>query len=416
MGEKTFMPKTEKFLPLLLYKLKRVAQIGAVVFVLWLFFFFYYPQVNVFGFTMTNPFFDFFASLPFWLYLIVSFIIVSFAGFIGFVVLSAFFNFRNSAIERKYEKFKRLFTARITDHLFQGENNVTGQVEEIRGKLKPYLKTNLQAEVYFHVITGIQEIVAMDLSNKFVQLNGALSIDRKVVRFLYSSRFDRRILALKVISYLRIKDFNATIAEYASSKNYALRTEAIAALIRLSEIDHLSYLLDQRIKLSLLEINVIVNAVIRNFKMDIDYAALLTSPNPRLATIGVAIARSRQRADLLPHIEALRGSDYSLLRKEAWKTFIALKGKEECIPVVIREFKDQNQKTQITILKSMQECRNEVFFDFMEQVARENPMPIKLMAMKILFNNSFERLTPFLRQSDIETHKAFLETVDFNIY
>lgn len=410
------IPNTEKLLPLLGYYLKRLLQFGLVLLVFGLFFFFYHSEVEVFGVPISNPLFDFIKPLPFWLFLIVCLIIIAFAGFLGFVILSGIFTFRNSLVDRKREKYKRLFISQITDHLFQGKNNEPGNVEDIRDNLKSSLKTNLQTDVYFQVITGIQENVAMDLSEKFIQLNIALSIDRKVVRFLYSNRFDRRILALKVISYLRIKAYNATIAEYASSKNYALRTEAIAALIRLSEIDHLSYLFDQKSSLSLLEINVIVNAVIRNFKMDIDYKALLTSSNSRLAIIGVAIARNRQQKDVLPLIEDLRESSYPLLKKEAWKTLIALKGDEKCIPAVIREFNDQNQRTQIAILKSMKECRTEQFFDFLEQVAREEPMPIKLMAMKILFNNSFERLAPFLRQSDLDTHKAFLETVDLNIY
>ena len=416
MNAKFFRPKTEKLLPLLSFYLKRVVQVGVLLFVLWLLFFFYHPQMEVFGLIVFNPFFDFIEPLPYWLYLIVYLIIISFAGFIGFLVLSAFFSFRNGVIERKRLKYKHLFTSKIVDHLFQGENNVSGNVAEIRDTLKPFVRSNLQAEVYFSVITGIQEIVAMDLSNQFVRLNNALSINPKVIRFLYSNRFDQRILALKVISYLRINDYNATIAEYASSKNYALRTEAIAGLIRLSEINHLSYLFDQKNNLSLLEINVIVNAVIRNYKMDVDYEALLSSANPRLAIIGVAIARNRQREDLLPLIEDLRNNSFSLLKKEAWKTLIALKGEDDCIPAVIGEFDEQNQKTQIAILKSMKACRSETFFDFLERIAREKPMPVKLMAMKLLFNNSFERLAPFLRQSDIETHRAFLETVDLNIY
>lgn len=123
-----------------------------------------------------------------------------------------------------------------------------------------------------------------------------LKLTHKIESFIYNKNFDDKILAMKIISYLRLRTYNKQILKFAQSNNFALRTEAYASLIRLMETDeHLLNLIGTKYNLSLLDVNIIVNAILKNNKMNINYNALIFSENINQTMIGLLLAKYRYK-------------------------------------------------------------------------------------------------------------------------
>ena len=156
-------------------------------------------------------------------------------------------------------------------------------------------KKNILA--FFVVYTRIQEIIAVDFSNKFLILLDTLDIRKKIEVLLYSNDFSDKIIAFKIISVLKIQKYNKEIESYLNSNNHALRTEAIVSLIMLSENDdfsNISDIINHSAIVSMMDVNIIVNAVLKASNSKIDYDSLLMADHPNKKMIAVKIIKHKE--------------------------------------------------------------------------------------------------------------------------
>ncbi|MFO8066204.1 MAG: hypothetical protein R6U11_01345, partial [Bacteroidales bacterium] len=257
-------------------------------------YFFYQPQISIFDVTINNPFYKYIESLEVWLYLILYFSIVSFINIFILFSLSIYFDYKKEKAAKMRERYEKFFAERLTEYLLFEKYNDENKTDEFVKSIKQFTKKRIQIDAIFSTYTKIQETLALDLSEKFKLVLKKLGIYNKQKLFLYSNNNDERIIAMKMLSYLRIQDHKERITYYSKSKNHALRTEAYAALIRLMEKDDvLTAFIKQKHDLSLLDINVVINAVLKNFKTKIDYESLLNSTLLRKTIIGSLLVKYR---------------------------------------------------------------------------------------------------------------------------
>ena len=225
---------------------------------------------------------------------------------------------------------------------------------------------------------------------------------------------------MRIISYLRIRnnDYEKKIYEYSDSKNYALRSEAYGALIRLMEGDNqLADFIGSKFDLSLFDINTVVNAVIKNHKMNINYIDFLSSKLNRKIIVGLMLARYRYRKGSRSLILILNyiGNEDPLLNQLAWSSFLKLVPKDEGVDIIMDRFEQETDDIKIMILKNSHDTQNEMYHKFLQDVISRSSLLIKIEAIKILFKEKFDFISPFVNSEDNDVMMALHEVSDLNI-
>jgi len=374
---------------------------------------FYRSETEILQYKIINPFYEYVEKMPFWIYLVLYFTAFSLFSVFLFIALSIYFSIQRNRSSKAIDRYSKFFAFVLTNYylssIYQDDNFQKNLIK----KLKPFVKKQIQLEALFRVYTKIQETLAMDLSDKFKRLLSNLNLYKKIDDFLFDEDFDNRILAMKVLSYLRIHDNEKQIIKYSDNKNFALRTEAYAALIRLMKNDeHLVKFIGNKHQLSVLDMNIIVNAVLKNFKLNIDYKGLLSSENPRKIMIGLMLAKYRYRKNsknlilILNHI----GNADAMLNKLAWDALMTIVPENEVIEIIIDRFENEQEDVKLLILKKSHNIENQRFLTFLDKIIKNQPLLVKVEAMKILFENDFDALANYTNSQNEEIQKAYKET------
>lgn len=374
---------------------------------------FYRSETEILQYKIINPFYEYVEKMPFWIYLVLYFTAFSLFSVFLFIALSIYFSIQRNRSSKAIDRYSKFFAFVLTNYylssIYQDDNFQKNLIK----KLNPFVKKQIQLEALFRVYTKIQETLAMDLSDKFKRLLSNLNLYKKIDDFLFDEDFDNRILAMKVLSYLRIHDNEKQIIKYSNNKNFALRTEAYAALIRLMKNDeHLVKFIGNKHQLSVLDMNIIVNAVLKNFKLNIDYKGLLSSENPRKIMIGLMLAKYRYRINsrnlilILNHI----GNADAMLNKLAWDALMTIVPENEVIEIIIDRFENEQEDVKLLILKKSHNIENQRFLTFLDKIIKNQPLLVKVEAMKILFENDFDALANYTNSQNEEIQKAYKET------
>ena len=374
---------------------------------------FYHSESNILGISFTNPLYDYVKDMYFWVYLVLYFIIFSILSAFIFISLSHYFNVKRNQRLNIRDRYYRFFTYILTSYFIIDLYKTENQRKNIFLKIKPYLKTRTQILALFESYLKIQDTVTKDLSKEFKLLINDFSLEKKLKSLIYNKDFDDRILAIRMLSYLQIHTCDKQIMRCGNSNNFALRTEAYAGLIRLMDKDeHLLNFIGEKHKLSLLDINIIVNEVLKNKKMDINYRALLASANEQKIVIGLMLAKHRYRKNrrnlvlILDHI----GSSNDLINTLAWDTLLTLVPDDDCVDIIIDRFEKEQDNIKLSILEKSHHVMNKRFFNFLASIIDNQTLIVKIEAMKIIFNNDFDLLESFMNSENEEIRMAYEET------
>ena len=381
-------------------------------------YFFYQPSINILNTIIYNPFYIYTEQLELWLYLVLYFSIISFINVFVLFFLSVYFDYKREKTSKRRLRYEKFFTERITEYLLSNEYDNEGKTDEFASHLKPFTKKRIQVEALFSTYTKIQETLALNLSEKFKILLKKLDIYEKQKAFLYSNNNDERMIAMKMLSYLRIHDFKDRIGLYAKSKNHALRTEAFAALIRLMEKDNvLVKFIGMQYNLSLLDINVVFNAVLKNFKTEIDYDTLLKSALERKTIIGALLVKFRNLKEYNEHLINHIASDNNniLLRQMVWDAFLETASKTKAIEMINTHLLNEPDDVQQVILEKANEFNDKSLNENLVANIEQFSLLSKIEALKALFRNDVNRFIDFKYSENSETIKAFNEVSDINI-
>ncbi len=398
--------------------LKRLLQFLAIAVPLIGLYFLYQPHINIGSYHYTNPVFP---SFKWWQCLLVYLIIINFLGILIFTVLSIFYTYERTRNEKILPRLSQVFVNMIVDFLYSKKFEIEKEKDAFYKKIKRFTHYKLHVEALFTSITKIQETVAINHSDDFKELLLKSEMYSQINRFLYSYNLSDRILAMRIISYLRIRNekYNSKIYEYSDSKNYALRTEAYTALIRLMEGDNnqLADFIGSKYNLSMFDINTVVNAVVKNHKMNINYIDFLSSKLNRKIIVGLMLARYRYRKGSRSLILILNyiGNEDPLLNQLAWSSFLKLVPKDEGVDIIMDRFEQETDSIKIMILKNSHQTKSEIYYKFLQEVISKSSLLIKIEAIKILFKEKFDFISPFVNSEDSEIKMALHEVSDLNI-
>ncbi len=386
----------------------------AVVSPLLILMFLYLPEVNILGLHLSNPIYDIY---NWWMILIFYLISLCLLGVFIFIMLSVYFTYKREKAQKKSDHLRQLFVNMITNYLYTDKYKKMFEKRSFYRRVNNFTKSKAEIEAFYAAITKIQETVAVNHSSDFKNLLIGVGLYDKIDKFLYSFNLSDRILAMRIISYLRIRNdrYNRRIHKYADVENFAQRTEAYAAIIRLMEDEkELAEFIGKKHNLSMLDINVIVNAVIKNAKMTIDYNDLLLSSLKRKAIIGILLSKFRQREEtkdlLVGHLE----NDDDQLRELAWDSYLELASPDEALEEILNKFQAESDDIQLKILKNSYKIKDVRYLEFLKKSINIVSLPVKVEAMKILFKDNFDSIADFLISEDPDVLMAIKEVIDLN--
>jgi len=392
----------------------RLSQATAAILIVLFFVFLTRKRIKIGDYSLRNYLFSEVENYNFWMFIVLCLILVCAVSVIIFVLMSVFFTKRNLKMETFQKEHSSLFTNYLVDYIF-AEASERKLKKELVAKIKEITKTKKQIVILLSIFTKVQESLAVDLSQKFIFLMDSLKIRNKLPILVHSNDFSEKILAFKVLSYLRMTDYNNEIIEATKSTNYALRTEATTALIRLSKKDNLSLLIDYSAHISLLDVNIIVNAILKNFKMDVDFATLLKSKNPKIIMIGVILIKYRNSTNHNKALKSLLGHYDPNLNYEIWDTYLTV-AKKDYEEVIIKTYNSQPEKVKMLILSKDLHLSSNTYCKFLVNVINEDEvLQNKVLAMKHLFTKNFKKVAEFSKSENKKITLAFNQVKDYNL-
>ncbi|MPL92725.1 hypothetical protein SDC9_38838 [bioreactor metagenome] len=404
-----FLAKTIKFARTALNKLFWFIVIALY---LALFYIFYFPETTISGIHFTNPFYEFIQQFPGWIYFVFCFIVVSVSFIFIFIARSLYFTIKRERETAQRKRYYKFFSYILTNYFLSDYFNTEARKRRLFRKVKPYLKKRSQLTSFIEAHLKIQETLAMDLSGELLHLIDRLQLMKKIESFLYQGEFDDKILAVKIISYLRINSSDEQIMKLARSKNVALRTEAYAALIRLMKNDeYLLHFIGEKFELSMLDINVIVNSVLKNQKINIDYKALLSFKNINKNKLGLILAKYRYSSNTenTALITGFIGNSDPGIRLLAWDALLSVISINETADLIIERFENETEEIKLLILQKSEIITDSRISAFLSEAIYRQPLLVKIETLRILFKSDINLLAKFDGVTDDELAKAYKE-------
>lgn len=401
----------------LIYASVRAFQFAVVGFFIYLVYFFYMPEQSFAGFIVENPIYFYVKDLDLWMYFVQYFIVLSLVNTGLFYFLSLYFDWKKEKIKNKRTDLEYRFTEKIIEYIYSDLLNSQQTTDDFLGWFKQEARTKLSHEMLFRVMTKTQETIAEDLSGKFRAIIDHLGIEQRLEFFLHSRNLSHKVIALKVISYLRMPGYKKTIETYSHRRNHVLRTEAMAALIRLSDSNHLGLLMFQNHLITKLDINIILNAVKKNFKDDINYERLIGCASPRIEAIGVLLIKHKNRLELKERIRPILNQKDEFLHEVTWEVFATVASTEEDYQFMLEHFEHENEKNKLAVINGLKRfAKHEHLDEFLSEVIEKQPLYIKIEALKLLFVNNFGKLVGYHNIEEPQVAAAYNEIIDINIH
>lgn len=404
----------------LLHNLRYFGKRGGVLMIIggliYLVYFFYQPSVELNGRVIENPLYEFVEKFEWWLYLLVYSIIISFLNSLLFIGLSFYYNYKRDKQRVQRTFYEKLFSEKVIGYVYSGYRHDMVTENEFIGFFKEKTQSHHSRVVLLSVISRMQESITDDLQVRFRHLIDVLNITPIIPHLLFSRNLSEQIIALKIISHLKLDEHHEKIKLFLNSKKDMLRTEAIAALIRLTETKKLGQLLLQQRFISQLDLNIIVNEIERSHKGEIDYPVFLQSPSPRVTAIGVMLMKRRGKAQYLNLIKPFLNADDDLLKEITWNVFAALVNNKEDMKLMISKFNEENFDNKMALLRAVKRLKIEdIDFGFLDSVIKKEHLLLKVYALKILFDKNIEKLHEYRDVLDENVRFAYKEVVDMNI-
>lgn len=388
--------------------------ISLSIYVIFSFYAYYHPETKLYGILFTSHIPGFIEKIPVWLYFFIHLTLFSIISFIVFITLSLYHGIRRGRGEKLIKRHFRFFTYALSIYF----SNERYRKEENRtiflNRIKPFVRKRIQLISFLESYLRLQELVAKNLSDEFKLLIEDLNIQKKIESFLYSRNFDDVILALKVLSYLRIKTGIEQIKLLAKNKNFVIRAEAYASLVRLMD-DGKSFIdfIEDEHQLSVLNINTIVNAILKNNKENIECNSLLTSNKERRVMVGLVLVKYRGSKDPVSKdlIRNYLGHPNQMLNILAWNALLTILPENEAVDIIVEKFDQETDSVKLKILENCQNITDQRFYDFITKNMGHQSLLVKVEAMKIIFKNTPNKLSSFADSQDRELKMAYDETV-----
>lgn len=255
---------------------------------------------------------------------IVFFFVSAFSMIVYMLIMKAQKNNR----ERLQQEYHRLVIDPLTALLFEKELEEISQMKD--GELFEYfpkdlLTKPLYRDVLIERIIGLNKKMKGEFKEKLKVLYKRLELNQTSINALKNKRWDKVTAGIVQINEMDLVEGLSEVKKHVNSSNFHIRSQALAALLNLSEKVDLSFLKDQSYPLSVWQqMNYLRIIRFISLQKDIKLGALFESKNESVRIFGYKLVRVLGRIELIELLSQLAPSASDEEKIEILDTFIQL--------------------------------------------------------------------------------------------
>jgi hypothetical protein len=354
------------------------------------------------------------AHSPEWLlvvdYLIFLFLVTSLVILFLIVVYIKREN-KSKIIEKQYfDKIIPLFFS----YIYQDNAYVKGSQDDLIKTFQKLIKDERSKKLFLTLISQVHAMTVGEVKDKTALLLRIMPCRDWLYRNLHSLVLVRQLFALKVIAEFHLTEYSKDMRWLLKKKNYILRYEAYATLLKLHVNETLLLFTGLQGALNLWEMNMIIKIALDSGEQELEYALLIRQDMPELAAIGIILARLNRKKDLKSAILTKLDVDSQLVRDEAVLACLDFAQSFSDYILLIDHFEKVSEKVQKRILRSMISCPDQSFaIHFLKKIVETNPVPLKIVALISLLDLDLNVVQSYENHSDASIRQSFLQVVSF---
>jgi hypothetical protein len=260
---------------------------------------------------------------------IVFFFLSAFSMIIYMLVMKAQKNNR----ERLQKEYDQLVIDPLTSLLFEKELDEIRQIENqelYRYFPQDLLSKPLYRDVLIERIIGLNKKMKGEFKEKLKVLYRRLDLDKTSIQALKNKRWDKVAAGIVQINEMDLVEGLSEVKKHANSSNFHIRSQALGALLNLSEKVDLSFLRDQTYPLSVWQqMNYLRIIRFISLQKDLKLDLLFESKNESVRIFGYKLVRVLGRMELIEVLSELAPTVSDEEKIEILETFIVLGAHQE---------------------------------------------------------------------------------------
>ena len=269
----------------------------------------------------------------------------------------------------------------IIDYLFTGSS---------ADKFRSIASDTYRRQALIDQMIDVSVNLKGDAEEKLCSLYLYLGLDRDSIKRAKSYRWHKKIKGFRELAFMNIKEANDAIYKALNSKNEILRMEAQIALVRLTNEDPFSFLLQLERPFSLWEQITLHELIIQHDLPVPEFSKFLKSSNPTVVMFALRMIREFRQKDAEDDVRETLDHSSPEVRKLAVDVAGDLEMRST-LEVMKRMYKSQDYNTCLEIIKAMAKMPDPSLMGFLKLVLdKEDDVQLQIEATKAIENNGEE--------------------------
>ena len=282
----------------------------------------------------------------------------------------------NEAALREYllEKYQGL----LIDYLYGST-----QPDDFR----PIASDSFRRQVLIDQMIDLRVNLKGEEEKRLLDLYMQLGLHKDSIKRANDFRWHKKIKGFRELSFMNIKDANASIYKALNSSNEILRMEAQIALVNLSDDDPFEFLSHFIRPFSLWE-QITLHELLIQHNIDVpSFKKWLTSPNDTIVMFALRMIREFRQEDAEEELRSTLNHDSPEVRLLAVEVAGDL-GFRTALEPMKRMYKNQDYKICLAIVRSMGKMPELSMMGFLKMVLdKEDDVQLQIEAVKAIENN-----------------------------
>lgn len=311
-------------------------------------------------------------------------IITIFISIMTMIILLAVILLNRTRMEKEEDLKQYLaetYQGMIIDYLFTGSSP---------DKFRSIASDTYRRQSLIDQMIDVSVNLKGDAEEKLCSLYLYLGLDRDSIKRANDYRWHKKIKGFRELAFMNIKDANDAIYKALNSKNEILRMEAQIALVRLTDEDPFSFLMQLERPFSLWEQITLHELIIQHDLPVPEFSKFLKSSNPTVVMFALRMIREFKQRDAEDDVRETL-DHYS---PEVRKLAVEIAGDLEMrstLEVMKRMYKSQDYNTCLEIIKAMAKMPDPSLMGFLKLVLdKEDDVQLQIEATKAIENNGEE--------------------------
>lgn len=374
-------------------------------------------KIPIGSYMFINPFYHVHMNLPSWTNYLEYFIFIFVISSIVMFIHTNYYAFVKENKEKMRNRYLDFYFNSLISDLFR-ENKTNDTVLKINSlQYEKYSKKNFYRELITNTLIQIHSQTIGKARQDTELIMQSLHYDNWIHTYLRSPYYKHKKIALDAISEFKLEGYDNYIIKLAKQSNKKLlRTNALIALTRLDVYNNLILLIEMNVKITIWDVNVIINNIEQDNNQNIPYTELIHAKNEGMQILGIMLARINHKIELKQAILEKINDSNSLIMEEAVIAFASFAEDKNDFDFLIDQYKETTEKAKDVIIKTINsDPDKDQTADFLQWIAENEPMQNKLSALISLLSIDISRISKLKRSDDPLVKTACEQILDINV-